>query len=108
MNTLISKNGRTVAQIVAATFCVAEHKVTLDTVIETDLIADSLDSVELCMKLEKEFGVAIPDSDWEKITDVRSIEELVIKQQGDTTIETAIAVGLILFVALTALQSIWI
>ena len=32
-----------------------------------DLGADSLDTVELIMELEKEFGVTIPDSDSEKI-----------------------------------------
>lgn len=108
MSTLISKNGRTVSQIIAAQFCVAEHKVTLDTVIEADLDADSLDSVELCMKLEAEFGVGIPDSDWEKITDVRSIEKLIEKQKGDTSLETAAALAVIMFVAALTLQAIWI
>ena len=35
-----------------------------------DLGADSLDTVELIMELEKEFGVTIPDSDSEKIQTV--------------------------------------
>ena len=35
-----------------------------------DLGADSLDTVELIMELEKEFGVTIPDSDAEKIQTV--------------------------------------
>jgi acyl carrier protein len=35
-----------------------------------DLGADSLDTVELIMELEKEFGVTIPDSDAEKIQNV--------------------------------------
>ena len=35
-----------------------------------DLGADSLDTVELIMELEKEFGVTIPDSDTEKIQTV--------------------------------------
>lgn len=108
MSTLISKNGRTVAQIVAATFCVAEHKVTLDTSIEADLDADSLDSVELCMKIEKEFGVEISDSNWEKVTDVRSIEELIVKQQNDKSVEMGAALAVIMFVFAMALQSIWI
>ena len=37
-----------------------------------DLGADSLDTVELIMELEKEFGVTIPDSDAEKIQTVPS------------------------------------
>lgn len=35
-----------------------------------DLGADSLDTVELIMEFEKEFGVTIPDSDAEKIQTV--------------------------------------
>ena len=35
-----------------------------------DLGADSLDTVELIMELEKEFGIAIPDDDAEKIATV--------------------------------------
>jgi acyl carrier protein len=36
----------------------------------SDLGADSLDTVELIMELEKEFGVSIPDDDAEKIATV--------------------------------------
>ena len=35
-----------------------------------DLGADSLDTVELVMALEEEFGMAIPDEEAEKITKV--------------------------------------
>ena len=37
-----------------------------------DLGADSLDTVELVMKLEEEFGIDIPDEDSEKILTVGS------------------------------------
>ena len=36
-----------------------------------DLGADSLDTVELVMALEEEFGIEIPDEDAEKIATVR-------------------------------------
>jgi len=36
-----------------------------------DLGADSLDTVELVMAFEEEFGVEIPDEDAEKITKVK-------------------------------------
>jgi len=46
-----------------------------------DLGADSLDTVELVMALEEEFGIEIPDEDAEKMTTVgeamRYIEEKV-------------------------------
>ncbi len=35
-----------------------------------DLGADSLDTVELIMEFEKEFGITIPDDEAEKITSV--------------------------------------
>jgi len=37
-----------------------------------DLGADSLDSVELIMKFEEEFGIEIPDTDSEKIKTVQN------------------------------------
>jgi len=48
-----------------------------------DLGADSLDTVELVMALEEEFGIEIPDEDAEKITSVgeavRYVEEKASK-----------------------------
>jgi acyl carrier protein len=73
-----SKNGRTISEIVAANFGVADHEVTSDTNLERDLDADSLDSVELCMKVEAEFDIRIEDSAWEKCSTVGHIEALVV------------------------------
>lgn len=42
-----------------------------------DLGADSLDTVELIMELEKEFSIAIPDTDAEKITTVGQAIEYI-------------------------------
>ena len=36
----------------------------------TDLGADSLDTVEMIMEFEKEFGIEIPDEDTQKISTV--------------------------------------
>ena len=49
---------------------VEETEVTETANFTNDLGADSLDTVELIMELEKEFGVTIPDSDAEKIQTV--------------------------------------
>ena len=46
-----------------------------------DLGADSLDTVELIMQLEEEFGIEIPDDDAEKITTVGSAVEYIEKHQ---------------------------
>jgi acyl carrier protein len=45
-------------------------EVTLEASFTNDLGADSLDTVELVMELEKQFNVAIPDDQAEKIVTV--------------------------------------
>ncbi len=49
---------------------VDEEEVTVDASFVDDLGADSLDTVELVMAFEEEFGLEIPDEDAEKITRV--------------------------------------
>ena len=49
---------------------VDESEVTLEASFTNDLGADSLDTVELIMEFEKEFGVSIPDEEAQKITTV--------------------------------------
>jgi acyl carrier protein len=47
-----------------------------------DLGADSLDTVELVMALEEEFGTEIPDEEAEKITTVQLAIDYVNANQG--------------------------
>ena len=49
---------------------VDEKEVTEGASFTNDLGADSLDTVELIMEFEKEFGITIPDEEAEKITTV--------------------------------------
>lgn len=49
---------------------VEETEVTPEASFTNDLGADSLDTVELIMEFEKEFGVTIPDDKAEKISTV--------------------------------------
>jgi acyl carrier protein len=47
-----------------------------------DLDADSLDTVELVMALEEEFGVDIPDEAAEKITTVQSAVDFIVESKA--------------------------
>ncbi|MDR3286978.1 MAG: acyl carrier protein [Prevotellaceae bacterium] len=59
-----------VTAIIVERLGVDEKQVTPTASFTNDLGADSLDTVELIMEFEKEFGVQIPDEDAEKITTV--------------------------------------
>ena len=54
-----------------------EEEATEDASFVDDLGADSLDTVELVMALEEEFGLEIPDEDAEKITRVKEAIEYI-------------------------------
>ncbi|MDE5684667.1 MAG: acyl carrier protein, partial [Muribaculaceae bacterium] len=56
-----------VKNIVVDKLGVEPEKVTETAGFITDLGADSLDTVELIMEFEKEFGITIPDEEAEKI-----------------------------------------
>ena len=56
---------------------VDEAKVTDNASFIDDLGADSLDTVELVMAFEEEFGIEIPDEDAEKITRVKEAVEYI-------------------------------
>ncbi len=68
-----------IRQIIADQLGVKKEEVTDSAKFVDDLGADSLDTVELVMALEEEFGIEIPDEDAEKLTTVgdalRYIEE---------------------------------
>ena len=49
---------------------VDESEIALESSFTNDLGADSLDTVELIMEFEKEFNIAIPDDQAEKIVTV--------------------------------------
>ena len=51
---------------------VEEEKISTEASFVDDLGADSLDTVELIMQLEEEFGIEIPDEEAEKITTVQA------------------------------------
>ncbi|HTL70945.1 MAG TPA: acyl carrier protein [Candidatus Eisenbacteria bacterium] len=75
--------GQKVKSIIAEQLGVKIEEVTDAASFVDDLGADSLDTVELVMALEEEFGIEIPDEDAEKMTSVgeavRYVEEKASK-----------------------------
>ena len=61
---------------------VEESQVTPEASFTADLNADSLDTVELIMEFEKEFGISIPDEDTQKINCVQDVIEYIEKLQA--------------------------
>lgn len=62
-----SKTFVKVKNIVVQQLGLEQQQVTLEAHFANDLGADSLDTVELVMAIEEEFGINIPDEDAEKI-----------------------------------------
>ena len=73
-----------VKEIIVEQLGVNAEQVTPEASFIDDLGADSLDSVELIMAFEEEFGAEIPDEDAEKLTSVgKVIDYLKEKGYGD-------------------------
>ena len=66
-----------VKKIVIEQLGVADDQVTPEASFVDDLGADSLDTVELIMQLEEEFGMEIPDEEAEKLTTVGSAVDYI-------------------------------
>ena len=70
-----------VKQIIVDKLGVDEAEVKPEASFTNDLGADSLDTVELIMELEKEFGVNIPDDMAEKISTVGDAIKFIEENQ---------------------------
>lgn len=66
----MSEIAEKVKKIIIEKLGVEESEVTNDASFTNDLGADSLDTVELIMEFEKEFGISIPDDQAENISTV--------------------------------------
>ena len=70
-----------VKKIIIEQLGVSEDEVAEDASFVDDLGADSLDTVELVMALEEEFGCEIPDEEAENITTVKQAIAYVNKNK---------------------------
>lgn len=63
-----------IKKILVETMDIEEDKITLDAKLKDDLNLDSLDSVELIMSAEEEFGIEIPDED---VLNFKTVNDIV-------------------------------
>lgn len=63
-----------IKEILKDTMDIEESKITLDAKLKEDLELDSLDSVELIMSAEEEFGIEIPDED---VMNFKTVNDIV-------------------------------
>jgi acyl carrier protein len=71
-----------VRDIIVNELGVEPSKVTSDASFVEDLGADSLDTVELVMAFEEEFGIEIPDEDAEKMERVGDAVKYLAEKEG--------------------------
>lgn len=71
-----------IKKIVAEQLSVDEAEVKPEASFANDLGADSLDTVELVMALEEEFGIEIPDEAAESIATVKDAVEFIKEQKS--------------------------
>lgn len=78
----MSKNGERVIRIIIDQLGVKEEQVQPEAKFVEDLGADSLDTIELVMALEEEFGTQIPDEEAEMLTTVGEAVNYVESKLG--------------------------
>jgi acyl carrier protein len=66
-----------VVQIIAEELNIEPDSLTLDTHITDDLNADSLDAMEVILKIEEEFDVEIPDEIVQSIQTIADVVEFL-------------------------------
>ncbi len=78
----MSEIAEKVTKIVAEQLGVKEEEIKPESSFVNDLGADSLDTVELVMALEDEFGMEIPDEEAEKIATVGDAIKYIEEKLG--------------------------
>lgn len=65
-----------VCKLISQRFELSDVKLTEDTTLE-EIGADSIDLVDLVSELEEEFGVSVPDEEFENIKTISDISNLI-------------------------------
>ena len=63
-----------IKEILAEQLSVDPDKITMDSLLEEDLDANSLDAIDIVMSIEDEFRIEVPD---EVIADMKSVGDIV-------------------------------
>lgn len=66
-------------------FGIQESQLTNDVHFTRDLGLDSLDTVDLVMQLEQEFGIRIPDEDYPNLLTLQGVYDYLEKHQVSVT-----------------------
>ncbi|MBQ9106820.1 MAG: acyl carrier protein [Clostridia bacterium] len=72
-----------VREILAQQLDIEEESINMESNIQEDLGADSLDLVDLLMTLEDDYGLEVPDEDVEKIKTVGDLVAYIEERQAD-------------------------
>ena len=63
-----------IVQILAEQLSIDPDKITMDSLLEEDLDADSLDAIDIVMSIEDEFQIEVPD---EVMANMKSVGDIV-------------------------------
>jgi acyl carrier protein len=72
-----------VKEVIVEQLGVSEEEVVPGADLVNDLLADSLDVVELTMALEEEFCISISDEQTEKLVTVQDVVDIVTELKGE-------------------------
>jgi acyl carrier protein len=67
-----------ITEILMSNYSLKKEEITLEADFKNDLELDSLDMVELAMKLECEYDILIPDSDFWKVRTVQNLIDTIL------------------------------
>ena len=86
-NMLSEIDTKAVLDILIEQIGVQEAQLTLDARLMDDLGADSLTVVEITLALEERFHLSIPDEQWERVSTVRDLFELLAELLGGSALQ---------------------